>query len=409
MPRYVREFPGRPAFEGTNPFTGQPMKVRGRPSAVQYWEAELRGLEVMLARGFVVQGAEEREPDLEHSARWTRTFGDRAAAETFVARSTQAREAEGFVAAEDLVALRAAVSPRTLTSGIHEQAAGYLGEVVELTQRPVELGLDLVPKGTHTENADLITALFRHSNSGVIRRLEVWRQRKGRMGFDTVIDALAEASPPSLEEVFLGKCLPTDEFQWMPLGNCEPLFDLPLRKLIVQGANFGLGYVDSPTLSHLEVRTIDLRKQDLTALLSSSLPSVTTLGLFLGDGTSGDDELPEEERIGVDDLEPLLNGGVFPALRHLALQNTTLADKLCEPLLGSRLLPRLSSLDLSLGTLSDRGAATLAAGRSALSHLERLDVRRSLLSPSGVSALNGLARQVRAEGQRDRFGVVVDE
>ena len=87
------------------------------------------------------------------------------------------------------------------------------------------------------------------------------------------------------------------------------------------------------------------------------LPALRHLELWLGtDGYGGDAT--------VDDLAPILTGARLPALTHLGLRDSEIADEVAAALAGAPVVARLESLDLSLGALSDVGRGR-PAGRPA--------------------------------------------
>jgi hypothetical protein len=100
------------------------------------------------------------------------------------------------------------------------------------------------------------------------------------------------------------------------------------------------------------------------------------------------------------DVELLLGRTDLPALRHLGLMNSELADQLPAALARSKLLPQLRELDLSMGTMTDEGARAIAQHRDAFKHLEKLNVSLNYLSKGGVATLKGAARTLVAGTQR---------
>jgi hypothetical protein len=312
-----------------------------------------------------------------------------------VALRAAAREADGLVPSGDSVVLSSPPAAHDIPEEHAAEAAAFVKSNVELSG---------ATKRSKTSIPDLLAAIVRHPGATLIRAIEIGEDRVMPFREQAVIAALVEEPPPHLESLHMTSCTEDmDKFSWYVLGDCEPLFDLPLRTLVLQGSAFDLGHAHAPTLEQLELRTVALRKRDLAALFCSELPSLTTLKLFLGPPGTQTHRIPEEEHIAVKDLAPLFEGRVLPTVKHLGLQNTELADGLCAALVRSAILPRLSSLDLSRGTLSDRGAAILVANKDKLAHLEVLDLGLNFLSAQAAESLKGVAKRVVARASHRDF------
>ena len=194
---------------------------------------------------------------------------------------------------------------------------------------------------------------------------------------DAPIAQLCAAAPrlPNLRALFLGDMTSEEcEISWMRVGDVSPLLMAypRLEVLRVRGGDLDFTPVRHDHLRELTVETGGLAGEMVGAVLASELPALTDLELWLGiDDYGGTTTL--------DDLAPLLAGGLFPRLRRLGLCNAEHADDIARALASAPLVPRLESLDLSLGTLGDEGAAALLAGQP-LTHLDRLDLAHHYLS-----------------------------
>ncbi|WP_432832362.1 STM4015 family protein [Dactylosporangium sp. CA-092794] len=186
-----------------------------------------------------------------------------------------------------------------------------------------------------------------------------------------------------LEALFLGDITGEEcEASWIRLGDITPLLrSYPrLRVLRVRGTlELRLSPVRHANLRELAFESGGLPGHVLGAVLDSDLPALERLELWLGVRDYGGD-------IGIADLEPLLAGGRFPALRRLGLRNAEIADRIAAALAGAPVVGRLDELDLSLGVLGDDGAEALLAGQP-LTHLRRLDLHHSFLSPPFAARL----------------------
>lgn len=447
MPRFEYFKPGTPDRTGINPFTKERIVIKGRPAIHRVWEIVLDGKNVLQCLG-PVGGV---------SRRWSRSHPDEARAKDAYARLLEHVAPAGYEPRGDAVLVhrpeplpdldpvlahweqRIAQAPDD--DDAYRACAMELGPPrAELARRsPVDIDAFL-----QAHRAALLGPLAGWVDGGDERSLEVhWRHgfaRHARLAFDglgsgemaavlgaalrapvgrflrsltigmnleagvceygSVIAAIAEAAAPILETVFIGDFEFPDrtELSWTDVGNASPLWSLPgLRHLTLQGGAMFLGYVDAPSLEHLEVRTGGLSKAAVRSIVGAEVPRLETLRVWFGDreyGAGGE----------VADLSPLLRGETFPRLRELGLMNAEFTDELCEPLLASPLLARLEHLDLSMGTLTDAGAAALRAGAAALRHLRRLDVSDNLLSETGRRALQAMGSMVHVGAQRSLRG-----
>jgi hypothetical protein len=182
---------------------------------------------------------------------------------------------------------------------------------------------------------------------------------------------------PNLEALFLGDITGDEcEASWIRQGDLNPLLEAypKLRVLRVRGSEgLRLAPMHHPHLRELAFESGGLPAAVVAAVLDSDLPQLEHLELWLGVRNYGGD-------VTVRDLEPLLAGGRFPALRRLGLRNAEIADRIAAALAGAPVVGRLHELDLSMGVLDDGGAEALLAGQP-LTHLRRLSLRHNFLSP----------------------------
>lgn len=380
MVRYAYVIPGRPGGKGINPFTKQPMSIQARPALTRYWEARSANGDVELAMGGTDMSA----------CRWQRSFSSAAAAEQYIERLCEARIAQGFTADGEVQVLRQAPVRGDLPPGAGEGMKP--DRQVDLTE----------PSSSGLSNADHLRAILRMDGADRIQRLCIDEKDHDLL---EIVSVVAAEGPASIEELSVGSPV-AYYWKYKSLGNCEPLFDLSLRKLRLYGSHFKLGYVDAPQLQELEVFAIAPRRQDVTALLRSNLPALHTLKLFLG--PSNPDMLSEDDETTLEDLGPLLRAEVLTSLRSLGIQNWERATELCEALVASPLVSRIEHLDLSCSWFTDRGAAVLARAKDKL-QLKSLNVERCCLTPAGVQDLRGVAEKIAVRGQRSGSGVAIVE
>lgn len=197
---------------------------------------------------------------------------------------------------------------------------------------------------------------------------------------------------PALTGIFLGDIVMEQaEISWIQQGDVTPLLrHFPnLTELGVRGGTeLKLEPVRHEALRTLRIETGGLPGSVIRAVAESELPALRELALWLGVDEYGADWT-------VEDLQPIIDGRRFPALRHLGLQDSDEQDKVAGLVAGAGVLPQLETLDLSMGTLTDVGGEALLSGPP-LTHLKSLDLShhflgeemmariRAALEPAGV-------------------------
>ncbi|MCK9870962.1 STM4015 family protein [Nocardiopsis dassonvillei] len=166
------------------------------------------------------------------------------------------------------------------------------------------------------------------------------------------------------------------EVSWIELGDMAPVLDALPR--LTEFAVRGTGEMSLHVHRHDSLRRLTLQGGGLPGrltreIVSSGLPNLEHLELWLGVENYGGDTTPE-------DLAPVLSGEAFPALRSLGLRNAEHTDDWVPVLAGAPVTSRLHTLDLSLGTLTDKGARALVEAAPAFAHLKRLDLHHHYLS-----------------------------
>ncbi|MGI5245908.1 STM4015 family protein [Dactylosporangium sp. CA-139066] len=208
----------------------------------------------------------------------------------------------------------------------------------------------------------------------------------------------------SLEALFLGDILSDEcEASWIRQDDITPLLEAypRLHTLRVRGSEgLRLTPVRHEHLRSLAFESGGLPAGVVRAVVDCDLPALEHLELWLGVQNYGGDA-------DVADLEPLLGGGRFPALRRLGLRNAEIADRIAAALAGAPVVGRLEELDLSLGVLDDAGVEVLLAGQP-LTHLRRLDLHHNFLSQPFASRvveeLPGVAVDVTDQQVEQEWG-----
>ncbi|WDZ83444.1 STM4015 family protein [Micromonospora cathayae] len=203
-----------------------------------------------------------------------------------------------------------------------------------------------------------------------------------------LVDAAAEWT--GLRAVFLADLVSEEcEISWLTHGDITGLLTgyPTLEVLWVRGGTgLRLEPVRHAGLRELRFESGGLPGQVVRAVGESDLPALERLDCWLGRQEYGGDAT-------VGDLGPVLAGAGLPALRHLALANSEIADPTMSAVAAAPVVGRLTVLDLSMGVLTDEGLDALLAGQP-LTHLRRLDLSRTYLSDEArqraVAALPGV-------------------
>ncbi|GGK26573.1 hypothetical protein GCM10011583_68220 [Streptomyces camponoticapitis] len=187
---------------------------------------------------------------------------------------------------------------------------------------------------------------------------------------------------PALRALFLADVVGEEcEVSWLRINDITPAIEaFPLLE------NFGVrGCGDTYRDGDLRLRPVKHDRLRVLRFESGGLPGSVVRAV-------GASELPALEHVelwlGVDeyggnatlaDLAPLLDGGRFPRLRHLGLQNSEIQDEIAGAVAAAPVVAGLESLALSMGTLTDAGAEALLAGQP-LTHLDELDLSHHYIS-----------------------------
>ncbi|MGR4879893.1 STM4015 family protein [Streptomyces sp. LARHCF249] len=197
-------------------------------------------------------------------------------------------------------------------------------------------------------------------------------------GPEEIIAALtaARAQLPALRALFLGDMESEEcEISWISQGDVGPLLD-GFPELEEFGVRGGSGLV-IPPFAHRRLRSLTVETGGMPAravrnVAASDLPALHHLDLWLGTANYGGDcELA--------DVQPVMDGGRLPSLRHLGLRNSDIQDEIATAMASAPVVARLESLDLSMGVLTDQGGAALLGGQP-LTHLAALDLHHNYLS-----------------------------
>jgi hypothetical protein len=132
-------------------------------------------------------------------------------------------------------------------------------------------------------------------------------------------------------------------------------------------------------LKELVIQTGGLSRATIREIFLCEFPSLEHLELLFGEENYGFDG-------GVEDLQPLLAGRLFPKLKYLGLMNSVIANDIAAVLVNAPIAAQVESIDLSLGNLDDEGVRSLLALASH-SQLKRLNISHHYASEEVVAAL----------------------
>lgn len=227
-----------------------------------------------------------------------------------------------------------------------------------------------------------------------------WSEAHDEGPSQEIVAWLAEeaARLPALEAIFFGEMTYDEcELSWIVQDDLTPLLKAfpKLKTLCVRG---GSGLVFKKTkhaaLKELRIETGGMGRDLLRQIFLCDFPSLERLELLLGTDGYGFDG-------GVEDLQPLLSGKLFPKLKHLGLMNSDVVDEIAAVVVNAPVVDRLETLDLSMGTLSDEGVRALH-GLAGKANLKRLDVSHYYASQKEVDALTAaLGIEVVAEDRQE--------
>ena len=221
-----------------------------------------------------------------------------------------------------------------------------------------------------------------------------------------VVEALVEARDrlPKLRAIFFGDVVGEEcEISWIRQSDVSPLFTAypQLEYFCVRGAEgLSLGSLEHSRLKSLIIQSGGLGANVVREVAAADLPELEHLELWLGEENYGGDAT-------VEDLAPILGGGLFPKLKYLGLRDSHIADQIARAVATAPVVERIRVLDLSLGAMTDEGAAALLDS-PAIARLEKLDVHHHFCSEEMTAKLQSLGIEVDAS-EREKPDIYGDE
>jgi len=259
-------------------------------------------------------------------------------------------------------------------------------------QGPVDVPKHLATILAHPSAALVDQITLGEYNTGV------WDKKRGSSQvYEPLVDVIAKAKPRALSKLVIGEYeFPDDtEISWVHIGNLGKIWAAcpRLEQLTVQGGKIELGKIDAPALREARFITGGLPRKAVQSIAAAKWPKLERLEVWLGDSSYGAGAT-------IADLAPIFEGKNLPALVHLGLRNSEIADEIAEALAKSKILRQLESLDLSMGTMTDAGALALAKGLKSAKRLTSIDISANYLSASGAAAIKKVIKTVKAKDQR---------
>ena len=206
-------------------------------------------------------------------------------------------------------------------------------------------------------------------------------------------------SLPKLRALYLGDIVQEEnEISWIQQTDVSPLLKAfpSLEMFRVRGGEeLEFKKPQHENLRGLAIETGGLSRSVLQSIGKAKFPNLEFLELWLGTEEYGADT-------GVEDLQPILTGKLFPKLKYLGLRNSDMADDIASVVVNSPVAQQVESLDLSLGTMTDDGAESLLSLTS--DSIKKLSVHRNFLSTKLTKQLKGLPFSVDASGQEAEDG-----
>ncbi|MDX1962261.1 MAG: STM4015 family protein [Pirellulales bacterium] len=204
-------------------------------------------------------------------------------------------------------------------------------------------------------------------------------------GSNNTIDILINAAPklPNLRSIFMGDITYEEcEISWINQADMSPLLSsFPQLEVFRVRGGTGLAFskIKHAHLTELGVETGGLSRSTIREIFQCDFPALEHLELLLGEPNYGFDG-------GVEDLQPLLSGKLFPKLKFLGLMNSQIANDIAAVVVNSPIVERIEILDLSMGTIDDEGIKSLL-GLAECTNLKQLNVSHHYATPTTIEEL----------------------
>ncbi len=224
-----------------------------------------------------------------------------------------------------------------------------------------------------------------------------WAGDDSSTGSESIAQMLVEQKSrlPALRAIFLGDIVGEEnEISWIEQSDMAPLLAAYPRLEVfrVRGGNsLSFSRLRHDSLRELIVETGGMHRSIIREICRCQFPNLQHLELWLGVGNYGWDG-------GVEDLQPILSGKLFPKLKYLGLRNSEINDDIAAVVVNAPVLGQLEVLDLSNGTMTDVG------GRALLNLPTGLPMRDLILSHHYMTA-----EMVKQLKKKLKYRVIADD
>lgn len=215
-----------------------------------------------------------------------------------------------------------------------------------------------------------------------------------------IVELIAGAAGrlPSLKALFFGEMTVEEcEISWINQSDVSPLLKAypKLETFRVRGGSaLSFSRITHQSLRELGVETGGLSRTTIREIFLCDFPALEHLELQLGEANYGFDG-------SVEDLQPLLEGSLFPKLCYLGLTNSEIANDIAAVAVNSPIAERVETIDLSLGNLDSEGVESLKE-LGGNRNLKTLIISHHYASPEQVASLTAaLPFKVIAEDPQD--------
>lgn len=248
----------------------------------------------------------------------------------------------------------------------------------------------------------VLAAYLDHPGAAEMKAISLGMPGESGETFSEVIKVLVDRAPklPALRGIFLGDIIGEEnEMSWIEQGDVGLILAAfpQLEELRVRGgSSLVLTACDNPGLKRLYIETGGMPATVLRDLACCRFPQLQHLELWLGEESYGWNG-------SVDDILPVIDPGVFPELKSLALKNSEIQNEIAELMAKAPIVKTLEYLDLSDGTMTDEGAEKLLAS-DLIRGLTGLDLHRNFLTEATTARLKTLCPKVDVSAQEEPDG-----
>ena len=219
-------------------------------------------------------------------------------------------------------------------------------------------------------------------------------------GSEKVVDAFVKVAEqlPMLRHLFFGEMTYEEcEISWIKQCDLTPLLNAypQLKSLRVRGGtSLSFSKTRHDNLEELAIESGGLSRSTLRDIFLCDFPKLEHLELMLGEENYGFDG-------GVEDLQPLLSGKLFPKLKYMGLMNSAIANEIAAVVVNSPIVDRLDTVDLSCGNLDEEGVKALM-GMASHKNLKQLIISHYYCNPVDVERLvRAMPFEVIAEDRQE--------